>query len=411
MKCKYCGTQLSENAKFCGVCGKKVEREKIKENTSSSIPNEVHNQEKENGRNEKKKAGKKRILPIIVFLCIIVAGAGFFYHKSKGGKTNTTDNTDSEKSKKKDVKVYEDSPNGSDNFFSRYYKGYIYYKKGGYLYRQKVKSDDEEEEIYYLGDGDSDFVIMDGDIYINYYEEEDGLYKLVKVDDSGDEISIDQREEEGYLYADDKAVYYGTWNGERGRVEKINKQGEKTKLFEIPEEFMQSSYYIMDRQYVYYYAEGGIKRIDITQKNCNPELALKETKEQQSPDDFHPYNDKIYYTDVYSDDSTWYEYDIKTKTKKEILTDDMFEDEGGDFRIRNFRGNYAYIERDSQYDGDTADIYSLDLKTGKLEWITGSYYNSTWDICNNYIVFSNYDEAVGGEVVNFEEDLEDMAED
>ena len=404
MKCKHCGAQLSDNAKFCGVCGNKVERETVKENTSSPISNEVHNQKKENGENKKKKAGKKGILPIVLLLCVIIVGAGFFYYKSKDGSINATGDV---KSKKNDIKVYEDTENGSDNFFSSYYKGYVYYKKEGYLYRQKMNSNDEEEEIYYLGDGNSDFVIRDGDIYIYYYEEDDGLYKLVKVDEYGDETLIDQREEEGYLYADDKAVYYGTWNGERGRVEKINKQGEKTKLFEIPEEFMQSSYYIMDRRYIYYYAEGGIKRIDITQKNCNPELALKETKEQQSPDDFHPYNDKIYYTDVYSDDPTWYEYDIKTKTKKEILTDDMFEDEGGDFRIRNFRGDYAYIERDSQYDEDTGDIYSLNLKTGKLEWITGSYYNSTWDICNQYIVFSSYDEDVGEEVVNFEEDLED----
>lgn len=401
MKCKYCGTQLSDNAKFCGVCGKKVEQEKIKENTSSSISNEVHNQEKENGENEKKKG----VLSIVLLLCVLIAGAGVFYYKNKGGSTNTADNAGLQKSKKNDVKVYEDTENGSDNFFSRYYKGYVYYKKEGYLYRQKMNSDDEEEVIYYLGDENSDFVIMDGDIYINYYERKDDLYKLVKVDNYGDATLVAQREEEGYLYADDKAIYYGTWNEKRGRVEKINKQGEKTKLFEIPEEFMESSY-IMDRRYVYYYAEGGIKRIDITQKNCNPELVLKETKEQQSPDDFHPYNDKIYYTDIYGDDSTWYEYDIKTQTKKEILTDDMFEDEGGDFRIRNFRGDYAYIERDSQYDGDTGDIYSLNLKTGKLEWITGSYYNSTWDICNNYIVFSSYDETVGEEVVNFEEDLE-----
>lgn len=408
MKCKYCGTQLSDNAKFCRTCGKKVELEKIKENSGNLISKEIHNQGKENGENEKKKAGKKRVLPIVVLLCVIVAGAGFFYHKSKSGTTNTTDNTESEKRKKKDVKVYEDSKNGSDNFFSQYYNGYIYYKREGYLYREKMEGDNEAETIYYLGDGNSDFVIMDGDIYISYYEETDGLYKLIKVDEDGEVTPIDQREEEGYLYADDKAVYYGTWNGERGRVEKINKQGEKTKLFEIPEEFMQSSYYIMDRRYVYYYAEEGIKRIDITQKSCNPELALKETKDQQSPDDFHPYNDKIYYTDVYSDDPTWYEYDIKTKTKKEILTDSTFEDEGGGFRIRNFRGDYAYIERDSQYEGGAESIYRLNLKTGKIEWITENAHNATWDICNSYIVFSNYDEEKEEEVVNFEEDLEDV---
>lgn len=80
---------------------------------------------------------------------------------------------------------------------------------------------------------------------------------------------------------------------------------------------MESMYHMTDRRYVYYYAEGGIKRIDITQKTCNPELAFKETEDLQSPDDFLPYNDKIYYRDVYSDDPTWYEYDINTKSSRD----------------------------------------------------------------------------------------------
>ena len=45
MKCKYCGAQLSENAKFCGVCGNKVEREEIKQDESKSIPNKNQKQE------------------------------------------------------------------------------------------------------------------------------------------------------------------------------------------------------------------------------------------------------------------------------------------------------------------------------------------------------------------------------
>ena len=83
MKCKHCGAQLSENAKFCGVCGRKVERETVKENTSSPISNEVHNREKENRENEKQKAGKKRVLPIIVLLCVIEQEQDFFIIKIK----------------------------------------------------------------------------------------------------------------------------------------------------------------------------------------------------------------------------------------------------------------------------------------------------------------------------------------
>ena len=37
MQCKYCGAKLSENAKFCGVCGNKVERKTVKRNQDESI--------------------------------------------------------------------------------------------------------------------------------------------------------------------------------------------------------------------------------------------------------------------------------------------------------------------------------------------------------------------------------------
>ena len=37
MQCKYCGAKLSENAKFCGVCGNKVERE----NRNIMIPYQI----------------------------------------------------------------------------------------------------------------------------------------------------------------------------------------------------------------------------------------------------------------------------------------------------------------------------------------------------------------------------------
>ena len=43
MQCKYCGAKLSENAKFCGVCGNKVERETVKPKHNDPIPDKVHN--------------------------------------------------------------------------------------------------------------------------------------------------------------------------------------------------------------------------------------------------------------------------------------------------------------------------------------------------------------------------------
>ena len=408
MKCRHCGAQLSETAKFCGVCGRKVDRETVKQDGNSTIRGENYNSEKENEKNKKNTDGKKGILSVILLLCLVVAGAGFFYYKNKGGVTSFTDG---KKSKNATVKEYEDSVNGANNSFSTYYDGYIYYKIGAYLCRQKTE-DDGVEIIYSLKDEDAAFIIMDGKLYINYQDKTDNLYKLIKVDLPTDVTILSQNQEESYLYTEDEMVYYCTWNSEenveKGRVEIINKQGKKTKLFDFPKEYMQSAYYMMDRRYVYYYVESGIKRIDITQKNCNPELVLEETKNQQVPDDFHPYNDKIYYRDVYSDDPTWYEYDIKTKTRKEILTESMFEEEGGEFRIENFRGDYAYVERDSQYDEDMGDIYRLNLKTGQLEWVTESYYDSNWDICQNYIVFTTYSDSDDGTEIKFKNVLEDM---
>ena len=43
MQCKYCGAKLSENAKFCGVCSNKVERETVKPKHNDPIPDKVHN--------------------------------------------------------------------------------------------------------------------------------------------------------------------------------------------------------------------------------------------------------------------------------------------------------------------------------------------------------------------------------
>lgn len=175
MQCKYCGAKLSENAKFCGVCGNKVERETVKPKHNDPIPDKVHNT-----GNEKNTGGKKGIIPVIVLLCVIVAGAGFFYYKSKGGSASTAGDKGIEKSKNDTAKVYEDTENGTQNSFSKYYDGYIYYREGDYLYREKAEGSDGVETLYSFNDEDANFVIMDGDIYVDDYSETGDSRELLK---------------------------------------------------------------------------------------------------------------------------------------------------------------------------------------------------------------------------------------
>ena len=409
MKCKHCGAQLSEHAKFCGVCGHKVEQETEKQSQSQSTSNKDHNQGKGKEENQKKTGVKKGIISAILLLCVIVAGAGFFYYKKSGGSADSADGNKVEKSKNDTVKkAYKDSANGINNEVSTYYDGYIYYKKGNEIWRHKEEENDGEEDgfVCYLEDETDNFVVMDGDIYINTCNDTEDLYKLLKVDASDTVTVFEENADDAYLYTEDETVYYCTWDWEEnageGRVETINKEGETTKLFDFPTEFMQSAYYAMeiDRRYVYYYAEDGIKRINITQKNCNPELVFEINTNQEYPYVFSPYNDTIYYN--YIDDSSWYAYDIKTKTAKEILTKSMFEEEDGDYWISNFKGDYAYIDLRDEEDNED-NIYRFNLKTEKLEWLTVSYDDSSWDICNNHLVFSSYDEENEETEVYFKE--------
>lgn len=353
---------------------------------------------------------KRKILPIILLLCVIMGGTGLFYYKNKGDffstadKRETVNDKNSTAEEKKivngkngSVEEYESLENGTNNSFSRYYNGYIYYKKGHCLYRRNLANSHETEDdiICYLQDENANFVIMDGKIYVDDYDEEDCSRKLIKkVEDSEKETIFDQINGEAYLYTDGEAIYYCAWDSgessEEGYVKRIDKQGEKMELFRIPKEYEQSKYHMMDRQYLYYYVADGIKQIDITQKTCNPKLVLKETEDQELPDYFYPYNNKIYYTNTYSNNPIWYEYDITTKNKKVILTESMFGSKGAWFGITNFKGEYAYVQRDR-------DIYELNLKTGKLKWLTENYdnyvrniYNRAWDICKDRLVFSVY---------------------
>lgn len=353
---------------------------------------------------------KKKIFPVILLLCVIMGGTGLFYYKNKEdiastvSKKETVKDRNSISSKKETVneknsavEEYESLENGTNNSFSTYYNGYIYYKKGHVLYRRNMtKSHGMETDIvYYLQDEDANFVIMDGNIYIDDYDETVCLRKLIKKEENSEkETTLSQTEGATYLYTDGEAVYYCTWNdresSEEGYVERIDKKGEKRELFRIPKEYERSQYHIMDRKYLYYYAADGIKRIDITQKTCNPQLVLKETANQELPDYFYPYNNKIYYTNTYSNNPIWYEYDITTKNKKVILTEAMFGSKGEWFGITNFKGKYTYVQRGS-------DLYEFSLKTGKLKWLTENYdnygrniYNRAWDICKDCLVFSVY---------------------
>ena len=52
MRCRQCGAEISENAKFCGVCGKKVEKEVV----------QPQQEEKKNVKVEKNQNMKFRIV-------------------------------------------------------------------------------------------------------------------------------------------------------------------------------------------------------------------------------------------------------------------------------------------------------------------------------------------------------------
>ena len=124
---------------------------------------------------------KKKIFPVILLLCVIMGGTGLFYYKNKEdiastvSKKETVKDRNSISSKKETVneknsavEEYESLENGTNNSFSTYYNGYIYYKKGHVLYRRNMtKSHGMETDIvYYLQDEDANFVIMDGNIYV-----------------------------------------------------------------------------------------------------------------------------------------------------------------------------------------------------------------------------------------------------
>lgn len=118
-----------------------------------------------------------------------------------------------------------------------------------------------------------------------------------------------------------------------------------------------------------------LRELILPKKRVIPKLVLKETANQELPDYFYPYNNKIYYTNTYSNNPIWYEYDITTKNKKVILTEAMFGSKGEWFGITNFKGKYAYVQRGS-------DLYEFSLKTGKLKWLTENYDNYGRNIYN-----------------------------
>lgn len=153
---------------------------------------------------------KKKIFPVILLLCVIMGGTGLFYYKNKEdiastvSKKETVKDRNSISSKKETVneknsavEEYESLENGTNNSFSTYYNGYIYYKKGHVLYRRNMtKSHGMETDIvYYLQDEDANFVIMDGNIYIDDYDETVCLRKLIKKEENSEkETTLSQTE-------------------------------------------------------------------------------------------------------------------------------------------------------------------------------------------------------------------------
>ena len=111
MRCRQCGAEISENAKFCGVCGKKVEKEVV----------QPQQEEKKNVKVEKNQnTGKKSkggIAALLIILCICVAITGFIIGRKK--ETASSDSGNSVISKIKGEKKEEDI-NGAWNEFSLY---------------------------------------------------------------------------------------------------------------------------------------------------------------------------------------------------------------------------------------------------------------------------------------------------
>lgn len=408
MKCKYCGAQLSENAKFCGVCGNKVEREEIKQDESKSIPNK--NQKQKENKDKKVEKGKKGIIPAILLLCVIVAGAGVFYYRNKGGDTKTASTTNKkeiEKSKNNTAKEYEDSANGVWNSYSEYYKGDIYYIGSECLY--KKNADTEEIEILYnMGDeagAYSFFKIFNDSIYLTYTNAELNYnHKVVKLNCNGEEeTKFGMGDCNGlYVYGENLYCYVSNYNEETdkcsGYLVKVDKN-DNEEIIELSEECMNSETYMFSDKYLYYQtSDNKVNRLDITQgKNAVSEnvVDFAQNKEIYA---MYVYRNKIYYS-TYEDEAGFVvmnEYDMQTGKQTDDIGKKWFGEKYVGFFLENARGDKIYILR---YDEDDTDdthsgmLYSWDLKKEQLEEIEVVDNVSELDVCKGYILYSNMNDG------------------
>ena len=421
MKCKHCGAQLSDNAKFCGGCGKKVERETVKENTRSPISNEVHNQEKENGENKKKKA----VLPIVLFLCVIIVGAGFFYYKNKGGvvkNAGTTNKKEIEKSKNNTVKEYEDFANGVWNNFSTYYEGYIYYTDDECLY--KKNADTEEVEILYkMGEKSgaySFFKIINNYIYLSFTnEEQDYNHKVIKLNCNGEEEKELDIGDCNLLYAYGKNLYcyeesYDEKTEESSvRLVKIDKN-DNQEIIELPEKCIDSDTIMFSNQYLYYEEDDNrVNRLDITQGKDSVSEKVLDIGQNKAIYTMYVYQNKIYYS-TYEDEAgcaVMNEYDMQTGKQTDDIGKKWFGEKYVGFILENARGDKLYILRYDEEDTQSGMLYSWDLKKEQLEEIEFVENATELDICKGYILYRDMsDEECGITNYIYRSEMEEESE-
>lgn len=410
MKCRHCGAQLSETAKFCGVCGNKVEREEVKKDRDKSIPNEQQKQKKD--KDKKAENGKKGIIPAILLLCVIVVGVGVFYYKNKVGDTKTTSTTNKkeiEKSKNNTAKEYEDSANGVWNSYSEYYKGDIYYIGDECLY--KKNADTEEIEILYnMGDeagAYSFFKIFNDSIYLTYTNAELNYnHKVVKLNCNGEEeTEFGMGDCNGlYVYGENLYCYIINYNEETEKssesLVKVDKNNNE-EIIELSEECMNSESYMFSDKYLYYQtSDNKVNRLDITQgKNAVSENVV-DFAQNKKIYAMYVYRNKIYYS-TYEDEaggSVINEYDIQTGKQTDDIGKQWFGEKYVGFFLENARGDKLYILRYDEDDMESGILYSWDLKKEHLEEIEYVENLTQLDICKEYILYRDTSDGEYGDI-------------
>lgn len=416
MRCKQCGTVLSENAKFCGVCGKKIEEKIVQPQVKTK--QETKKKDKSGNQKNGRKKSKGGIIVILLVLSICVVVIGITLVQKKGSISENGKNSSVSKiiGKKQNEEI-----NGEWNKYSKYYKGYIYYVKGTKLCREKMDIPEEKvadkEQIWeynpdvYIDNFEiyNDIIYIGYSYYEDYYENyenaTDYAYAICKINCEGgktDIIYYNQNSTNMRMCEND--IYCIVWpenTEETFHVEKVTIKGKVTKMFDIPEEY-DNMYMKWYGKYLYSPDDDEITRIDVTKQKCIKEVAVEKEVAKNIIDDYLVNGDKIYYTDVTRGEpdygyKNWYEYDMNTKKNREILNPDIFPYSGEEFYIENCIGDNLYVTRNDSGEEEPQKIYCLNLKNSKMKFIRSRYTDNSigWDICSKYIV--NYWENEEGE--------------